>query len=69
MVLGDWLGRRKVIMWGVSIMIIGAILQCTAYELSHLIVARVVTGVGNGMKTATIPPYQSVRACLSSFLS
>lgn len=57
--LGDYWGRRKCILWGVIIMVIGAILQCTAFELSHLIVARVVTGVGNGIKTATIPPYQS----------
>lgn len=60
--VGDWWGRRKVITWGVAIMIVGAIIQCTSYELSQLIVGRVITGIGNGMKTATIPMYQSVRA-------
>lgn len=64
--IGDRFGRRKVIVWGVVIMIIGAIIQTTSFKLSQLIIARVITGVGNGMKTATIPMYQSVRPlCLS----
>ena len=36
--IGDILGRRKMILLGSTIVIIGAILQCTAYSLTHLIV-------------------------------
>lgn len=57
--LGDLLGRRPIIWIGTVIMIVGAILQCTSFSLAQLIVARIVTGVGNGMHTATIPMWQS----------
>jgi MFS family permease len=46
--IGDLLGRRKMIFLGSCIMIIGAILQCTAFSLAHLIVGRIITGFGNG---------------------
>lgn len=57
--VGNWLGRRKTIFLGSSIMVIGALLQCTAYSLGQLIVGRIVTGFGNGMNTATVPTWQS----------
>lgn len=57
--LGDGLGRRPVIWIGTIIMIIGATIQCTSFSLAQLIVGRIVTGVGNGMHTATIPVWQS----------
>ena len=44
--IGNWLGRRKTIFLGSFIMVIGAILQCTAYHLPQLIVGRIVTGLG-----------------------
>jgi MFS family permease len=37
MFIGDILGRRKMIFLGSSIMVVGAILQCTAFSLGHLI--------------------------------
>lgn len=40
-------------------MAIGAILQCTAFQLPHFIVGRIVTGIGNGMNTSTVPTWQS----------
>lgn len=40
-------------------MIIGAILQCTSYELGQLITGRIVTGIGNGLNTSTVPMWQS----------
>lgn len=46
--IGDILGRRKMIFLGSCIMIIGAILQCSAFSLAHLIVGRIITGFGNG---------------------
>jgi MFS family permease len=36
--LGDVLGRRKMILLGSSIMVIGAILQCSSFSLAQLIV-------------------------------
>lgn len=60
---GDRLGRRKSIMLGASIMILGVVIQVTAYPghvpLAQFIVGRVVTGVGNGINTSTIPTYQA----------
>ncbi|KZT60338.1 general substrate transporter [Calocera cornea HHB12733] len=47
--IGDKLGRRKTILLGGCIMIIGAILQTTAFSYPHMIVARIITGMGNGL--------------------
>ncbi|KAL7626472.1 hypothetical protein AAE478_003244 [Parahypoxylon ruwenzoriense] len=61
--VGDILGRRRAMMLGGFIMIIGAIIQVTAFPghapLAQFIIGRVVTGVGNGINTSTIPTYQA----------
>lgn len=57
--IGNPLGRKRVIMLGTSIMIIGAILQASATTLPHLIVGRIITGIGNGCNTSTVPTWQS----------
>ncbi|KAK5057666.1 hypothetical protein LTR84_011667 [Exophiala bonariae] len=57
--IGDWLGRRKTIFLGSAIMIIGATLQASAFSLPHFIVGRLVTGIGNGLNTSTVPTWQS----------
>ncbi|KAG2108323.1 general substrate transporter [Suillus cothurnatus] len=57
--VGDKLGRRRTIFVGGSIMIAGAILQTTAFSFPHLIVARIVTGYGNGLITSTVPTYHA----------
>ncbi|KAH3943503.1 hypothetical protein HBI56_108100 [Parastagonospora nodorum] len=63
LVFGDALGRRKGIMGGASIMILGTIIQVASFKghnaTAQFIIGRVVTGVGNGMNTATIPTYQA----------
>lgn len=60
---GDRLGRRKSIMIGASIMIVGVIIQVTAFPnnkpLAQFVIGRVVTGIGNGVNTSTIPTYQA----------
>ncbi|GAA5997513.1 sugar porter family MFS transporter [Rhodotorula paludigena] len=56
---GDRLGRKNMIMLGMSIMIVGAIILAASYGLAQFIVGRIVTGVGNGISTATIPSLQS----------
>lgn len=48
-------GRRKTIAIGVAIMIVGSLLQATAYTREHMIVARIVTGVGLGIVNSTVP--------------
>ncbi|ORZ23566.1 general substrate transporter [Absidia repens] len=57
--IGDILGRKVTIRVGAIILIIGAVLQTAMSNLAMAIVSRIVTGVGNGMITATVPVYQS----------
>jgi MFS family permease len=45
--IGDLLGRRKMIFLGSSIMIVGAILQCSAFR-------RIITGFGNGTNNSEL---------------
>ena len=61
--IGDRLGRRRTIFLGGCIMIIGAILQTTSYSYAQLVVARIVTGIGNGLNVGIssliCPPFLS----------
>ncbi|ORY71108.1 general substrate transporter [Pseudomassariella vexata] len=57
--IGNPLGRKRMIMLGTSIMIIGAILQASATTLPHFILGRIITGLGNGGNTSTVPTWQS----------
>lgn len=57
--LGDKLGRRRMIWLAMALIVVGASLQASAYSLAHLIVGRVITGMGTGIDTSTIPSYQS----------
>ncbi|KAI1199978.1 general substrate transporter [Nemania serpens] len=57
--ISDRLGRKRMIMLGTSIMVVGAILQASATTLPHLIVGRIITGLGNGGNTSTVPTWQS----------
>lgn len=60
---GDKTGRRRAMMLGGFIMIIGVIIQITAIKGSNataqFIIGRIITGVGNGINTSTIPTYQA----------
>lgn len=40
-------------------MVIGAVLQATAYGTAHMIVARIVSGVGMGFINSTVPVMQA----------
>ncbi|KAL6407857.1 hexose carrier protein [Ilyonectria robusta] len=55
----DLLGRRKTIWAAMAFVTIGAILQASAFSIPHLVIGRVITGFGTGMKTSTVPMYQS----------
>ncbi|QIW95710.1 hypothetical protein AMS68_001228 [Peltaster fructicola] len=58
-ITGDILGRRKSIWLAMFLIIIGATLQTSAFSLAHLIVGRVITGLGTGIDSSTVPMYQS----------
>lgn len=57
--IGDALGRRRTIFWGTIIQVIGVVVQVTAWNVPQIIVGRVITGLGVGALTSTIPTYQS----------
>jgi MFS family permease len=59
---GDKLGRRRAVVIGACIMLVGAAIQTASFGIAQLIVGRIVTGVGNGMNTSTIPVWQSEMA-------
>ena len=59
LLVGDYLGRRRTINWGIYIQLLGVIIQCSAFSVAQLIVGRCVTGVGIGMLTAGVPVYQA----------
>ena len=47
--IGDRLGRRRTIVLGGVVMVIGAILQAASFSYAQMLVARVITGLGNGL--------------------
>ncbi|KAJ5639960.1 uncharacterized protein N7484_007822 [Penicillium longicatenatum] len=57
--LGDRLGRRKTIFLAGCIALVGIVIQATPFSLGQLIAGRVITGLGVGGFTATIPMYVS----------
>lgn len=58
-IFGEILGRKKSIGAGVVVMILGALLQATAYTRTHMVVARIVSGFGMGIINSTVPVFQS----------
>ncbi|KAL2061700.1 hypothetical protein VTL71DRAFT_7078 [Oculimacula yallundae] len=56
---GEIFGRKNMILAGGITMIIGTILLGSSQSLAQLLVGRIVTGLGNGFNSATIPMYQS----------
>ncbi|KAI0160934.1 general substrate transporter [Hypoxylon sp. FL1284] len=57
--IGEIIGRKKTVLVGTSIMTVGAILQTSSFSVPHMIVARIITGIGNGVNTATAPVWQT----------
>lgn len=56
-IAGEKLGRRRTIWLAMTVVIIGATLQASAFTVAHLVVGRIITGVGTGLKTSTVPSY------------
>ncbi|GMM27699.1 glucose-inactivated glycerol proton symporter [Martiniozyma asiatica (nom. inval.)] len=63
MYFGSKWGRRYLIILGSFIIIIGTLISILPFQghwpLGQFVIARVITGVGNGFNTATIPMYQA----------
>ncbi|KAL2833854.1 general substrate transporter [Aspergillus cavernicola] len=63
MFYGERLGRTRVIFAGASILILGAVISTVSFGphwgLGQFVIGRVISGVGNGLNTATIPVWQS----------
>lgn len=57
--MGDWLGRRRTLNWGIYTQLLGVIVQCSAYDVAQLIVGRCITGIGIGILTAGVPVLQA----------
>ncbi|TLD35702.1 general substrate transporter [Venturia nashicola] len=57
--LGDLFGRRRMMWLAMAFIVCGATLQTTAYTISHLIVGRIICGIGTGIDSSTVPMYQS----------
>ncbi|KAK5260688.1 hypothetical protein LTR20_010826 [Exophiala xenobiotica] len=58
-VIGERLGRKGSVVVGCSIIAIGTALQCSSFQLAQLIVGRLVTGLGNGLITSSIPVWHA----------
>ncbi|KAF4970142.1 hypothetical protein FSARC_2739 [Fusarium sarcochroum] len=56
-VIADRLGRRKALMIACGFWIAGAVLQCSAQNVGHLIVGRIVGGVAIGITSSQVLVY------------
>jgi MFS family permease len=50
--LGDRLGRRSTVWVGMTFMLVGGALQCSAWHVSQLTVGRVISGIGLGLQVS-----------------
>jgi len=57
--VGEKLGRKRTILIGTTIMVVGALLQIFSYSVAQMIAGRIIAGIGNGMNTSTAPVWQS----------
>ncbi|RPA91539.1 general substrate transporter [Choiromyces venosus 120613-1] len=57
--IGERMGRRRMIMAGGITMLIGTAILTSSLTRAQLIVGRIVTGIGNGFNSSTIPVNQT----------
>src|ERR1700712_4321461 len=57
--LGDMLGRRRTILYGSLIFIVGGALQTFANGMPMMLVGRIIAGLGVGALSTIVPVYQS----------
>ncbi|PMD37501.1 general substrate transporter, partial [Hyaloscypha variabilis F] len=58
-VFGARFGRRQAIWIAMCCIIVGAILQTSAFSVAQLMIGRIITGMGVGIDTSTVPTYQA----------
>ncbi|TPX12387.1 uncharacterized protein E0L32_006799 [Thyridium curvatum] len=58
-VFSEYIGRKKPIMIGTVLIIIGAVLQTAAFGQPQFMVGRVISGIGTGLNTSIIPIWQA----------
>lgn len=58
-VIGDRLGRKRTLLTGCTVLIIGTILMAACVERIQMMFGRVLTGIGIGFITSVTPVYQS----------
>ena len=63
--IGERLGRKKTILLGTSVMLVGAVLQTSSYSVAQMMTARVISGIGNGLNSSTAPVWQTETATSS----
>lgn len=60
---GERIGRTRLCVAGGTILILGTVVSVTTFSghwpLGQFVIGRVISGLGNGMNTATIPVWQS----------
>ncbi|KAK9312691.1 general substrate transporter [Lipomyces starkeyi] len=56
---GEVFGRRQSIALGAIIMIIGAMIQATSFELVQIFFGRIISGIGIGIINSTVPILQA----------
>ena len=63
MIYGEKIGRTPLLVAGGIIMVVGAVISTAAFGpkwgLGQFVIGRVISGLGNGLDTATIPVWQS----------
>ncbi len=57
--IGDLIGRRKTILYGACIFIIGGACQAFATGMPMMMLGRIIAGLGVGALSAIVPVYQS----------
>lgn len=55
LLVGEWLGRKRMLIIFTIIMTTGILLQTGAHSMNHLLWGRFIAGIGNGGNTATAP--------------
>ncbi|TBU36521.1 general substrate transporter [Dichomitus squalens] len=56
---GESIGRKRMIMAGAFTMLLGTAILTSSTTLAQLYVGRIMTGIGNGFNSSSIPVYQS----------
>ncbi|PPJ51921.1 hypothetical protein CBER1_09362 [Cercospora berteroae] len=57
--IGDRVGRRKMVIIGLALLLIGEVMQCASFVWGQFLAGRLIAGIGNGFNCATMPAWQA----------